>query len=288
MPNMTRVTLPNLHWFGFLGSSAYLEALVPRITTPLLEKLQIYIFNQLTISLPNLQNFMSRAVNLSFTRAWLTFGERGLFFSAYPRGSVMCTLDMDVLCPHHDWQVSLAAQIFGILGPVFSKVVDLTITYGEHILSSEWHNEADRAQWREILRPFNNVETLYIREGLVKELSGSLQLNDGESPIELVPKLKELQYEASTSGDTGDAFMSFLEARRIAGCPFTLVRHPTTFDQQPLWDPLQAQPSEEDYISPSSIVDVNGGPTGVHSQGPQLLQATTMESTVIRVDGAEE
>ena len=86
-------------------------------------------------------------------------------------------------------------------------------------------------------------------------------------------------------GDTGDVFMSFLEARRIAGCPFTLLRHLTTFDQQPLLDPLQAQPSGESDISPPSIVDVNGGPTGVF---PQPLPATTVESIVTRVDGAEE
>jgi hypothetical protein len=274
MPKTTHVTLPNLHWFGFYGSSAYLEALVPRITTPLLEKLQIYIFNQPTMSLPNLKDFMNRAANLSFTSAWLTFDGTGLYFYGYPsRESVMWSLDVHVICPHHDWQVSSAAQILGVLGPVLSKVVYLTITYLEHTWSSEWHNVSDRAQWREILRPFNNVETLVIPMRLVKELSSSLQINDGESPMELVPKLKELQYyEASTT----DAFMSFLDARSIAGCPFSLVRH-QIYDQQTLWDSWEPQPSEEYYYPPPSIVDVNDGPTEV---SPQPLPATSVESTV--------
>ena len=40
---MTHVTLPNLRWFMFRGLSAYLEALLPQITTPLLQKLEIFI-----------------------------------------------------------------------------------------------------------------------------------------------------------------------------------------------------------------------------------------------------
>src|SRR5258708_1973516 len=47
-PIMTHVTLPNLREFIFQGSSAYMEAVVRRITTPLLEKLEIVFFNQLT------------------------------------------------------------------------------------------------------------------------------------------------------------------------------------------------------------------------------------------------
>jgi hypothetical protein len=45
---ITRLTLPNLRWFGFQGASVYVEAVVHLITTPRLEKLQISVFNQLT------------------------------------------------------------------------------------------------------------------------------------------------------------------------------------------------------------------------------------------------
>jgi hypothetical protein len=57
-PIMTPVTLPNLRWFVFKGVSAYLEALLPRMTTPLLEKVQIKFFNQLTFSVPHLLQFL--------------------------------------------------------------------------------------------------------------------------------------------------------------------------------------------------------------------------------------
>jgi len=54
-PITTHITLPNLRWFGSTGTTAYLEALLPQMTTPLLEKLQIRFFNELTLSVPHLQ-----------------------------------------------------------------------------------------------------------------------------------------------------------------------------------------------------------------------------------------
>jgi hypothetical protein len=47
-PMLAPVTLRNLRWFGFGGTDAYLKAFLPRLTTPLLEKLQIRFFNQLS------------------------------------------------------------------------------------------------------------------------------------------------------------------------------------------------------------------------------------------------
>ena len=229
MTAMTHVVLPNLRWLGFGGSSSYMEALLPCMVTPRLEKLQILFSNELTISIPNLHQFISSTQNLRFTSAELWFLEAHLNLMVYPReGSRTYALLICVSCPHYDWQVHSAAQMFGILGPVFSTVVNLTLTYQEHTLSSELHKEADRTQWREVLRSFNNVETLCVHEDLVKELSSTLQVHDGESPMELLPELKDLRFYDRI--DIHRAFMPFLDARRNAGRPFqvtTLVRNPT-------------------------------------------------------------
>ena len=78
------ITLPSLHWFSFQGTIAYLEALLPRITIPLLESLQVCFFNQLTYSIPNLQQLMSAAGNLRFNTATLTFAMDYLVLIVYP------------------------------------------------------------------------------------------------------------------------------------------------------------------------------------------------------------
>jgi hypothetical protein len=72
-----------------------------------------------------------------------------------------------------------------------------------HSRSSEEHNEVDRTEWRKLLRSFSNVKTLRVDDGLVKELSRSLRLDDGELPLELLPELQELTYSGPERGDTG-------------------------------------------------------------------------------------
>jgi hypothetical protein len=101
-------------------------------------------------------------------------------------------------------------------------VEHLTLKHDVHSRSSEEHNEVDRTEWRNLLNSFSNLKTLRIEDGLVKELSRSLRPDDGEPPLELLPELQELTY--SGSGDTGDAFTSFIDARQNAGRPVTLVR----------------------------------------------------------------
>jgi hypothetical protein len=58
-PITTHITLPNLRLFWFRGVSAYLEAVVCRITTPRLERLRIQFFKQLTFSVPRLPQFVN-------------------------------------------------------------------------------------------------------------------------------------------------------------------------------------------------------------------------------------
>jgi len=55
---MTHVTLPNLRSFAFQGQSAYLEALLAHVTTPLLEKLYICVFGLRALSAPHLLQFI--------------------------------------------------------------------------------------------------------------------------------------------------------------------------------------------------------------------------------------
>jgi hypothetical protein len=128
----------------------------------------------------------------------------------------MYSLSVAVYCLHLDWQVSSVAQIFNSLTRIFSTVEHLSLEREVHSQSSEEHNEIDHTEWRKLLRPFSNVKTLRVDNGLVKKLSRSLLLDDGELPLELLPELQELTY--SGSGDTRDAFKSFIDARQNAGC----------------------------------------------------------------------
>jgi hypothetical protein len=130
---------------------------------------------------------------------------------------------VDVRCRHFDWQVSSIAQILDALSPILSATEDLRITLKDSP-SSEEDDVVDDSQWRKLLRPFSLVNKLRLEgnsvEKLVAELSRSLQVNDGESPTELLPDLKELIYPRHVSSRQ---FKAFIDARKKAGHPVTLI-----------------------------------------------------------------
>ncbi len=220
-PIITYATLPNLHEFMFWGMSAYLEALLPHMTTPGLEILNIYFFNQLRFSVPRLLQFMTTTENLRLSNANFIFYHRAVSVSVSSSvRTSLVTFFIQVTCDHLDWQVSSMAQIFNILSPLLSTVVDLTLVHEEHTLLSEGHNQADRAQWHELLGSFRKVKTLRVHKGLVGEVSRSLRL-DGEPPLELLPELNELICPQGSRDNR--TFATFIHEREVAGQPINLI-----------------------------------------------------------------
>ncbi|KAI0275737.1 hypothetical protein BGY98DRAFT_1188235 [Russula aff. rugulosa BPL654] len=219
-PITTHITLPNLRFFWLGGVSAYLEALVCRITTPRFENLQIRLFKQPTFSVPLLAQLMNTTANLMFNNA--VIGSKGTYVLMFFHGADKYAFVVRVDCWHLDWQVSSVAQICNALSQAFTAVEHLALEHEVHGRSSEEHNDVDRIEWRNLLRPFSNVKTLRVEDGLVEQLSHCLRLEDGELPLELLPELQELTY--SGSGDSGDGFPSFIDARQNAGRPVIPVR----------------------------------------------------------------
>jgi len=222
-PITTPVTLSNLRSFRFQGVSAYLEAIVSRITTPHLETLQIYFFEQLTFSVPRLVQFINTTETPRFNSAVLYFTDKRIDVAIYLRGAKVYVFLVNVSGLHLDWQVSSMAQILNPLSQVFSPVEHLIFRHKVHSQSSEEHNEVDRIEWRKLLRSFNNVKTLRVEDRLIEGLSCCLRLEDGELPLELLPELQRLTYVGSS--DAGVAFTSFIDARQNIGRPVTLVHH---------------------------------------------------------------
>jgi len=220
MPIMTHATLPNLRWFGFIGASTYLEMILPRITTPLLEKLQLGFFHQLTSPIPYLSQFVSSTESLRFRSINLVFYRKYIALRVYPReGTDMFayTLWLQIRGYQLDSQVASVAQILHTLRTALSTVEYLTLKHGEGL-----HEEAHRTQWRELLRSLGNVKTLRVSGSLLGELSRCLRSDDTEPPMELLPELNVLEYTATD--DASDAFASFIDARKNAGHPVALVR----------------------------------------------------------------
>jgi hypothetical protein len=203
--------------FDFVGVSGFLEAILPHMDAPLLETFRVQFFNQLSFSVPHLQNFMVTAENLRFSSAQFIFHHEAVVMFAYAHveagSNSFCLV---VPCKYLDWQVSSVTQISKDLKQLFSEVVDLTLDYRVDTSSSEWHNGADRIRWRELLGSFMNVKLFYVDSGLVGELSQCLQSDGEPSPsLEVLPKLKELVCPAGCVDDK--TFSPFIHEREVAG-----------------------------------------------------------------------
>ncbi|KAI0252550.1 hypothetical protein BJV78DRAFT_343202 [Lactifluus subvellereus] len=220
--------LPNLCAFSFRGVSVYLEALLARIYTPILRRLEVNFFNQLTFVVPNLLQLMHTSENLRSSSFQIIFEKDFVGVKAAERGSLSLRggvppLYIRIMCRHLDWQVAATVQILSALLPVLSVVdhLNLRVCYeGDH-LSSEWHHEVHRTQWRALLRPFSKVKKLHVQKQLVEELSRSLRSEDGEVPLELLPNLEALVYPAA--GNAHNAATAFIDERRATGRPVSLI-----------------------------------------------------------------
>src|SRR5229473_1321805 len=114
-PPLTRSILAALTIFDFRGSSEYLEDLVARIDTPLLDGLQIKFFHQLIFDTPQLTQFISRTPSLKTRGSAHVFFSPGveiMFPPTFPRG-----LNLEISCRHLDWQLSALAQIYSSVLP---------------------------------------------------------------------------------------------------------------------------------------------------------------------------
>jgi hypothetical protein len=224
-PITIQATLPNLRGFTFYGISAYLETLLPHMTTPLLQVLSLHFLNQLSFSVPRLLQFMITTERLRFTCASLLFYHEGVFVIldnplAETGPARLAHFQANITCRHLDWQVSSITRILSNLRPLLSSVADLILDYREHTLSSDLHNEVDPTLWHEFLGSFRNVETLHVHKGLVGEVSRSLQL-DGQSPLELLPELRQLVCPTGSVEDK--SFAPFIHDRDVAGQPVNVV-----------------------------------------------------------------
>ena len=222
-PITIQAILLNLRRFTFWGTIDYLDTLLPHMTTPLLQWLDVNFFYQLRFSAPHLLQFMITTEYLRFSRATLLFYHEGVFMvlddPLAETGRVRWT-SFHITCRHLDRQVSSIIQILNDLRPLLSSVADLILDYREHALSPELHNEVDPTLWSEFLGLFRNAETLCVHKGLVGDVSRPLR-SDGEQSIALLPELKELVCPIGSVEDK--SFAPFIHYREVAGQPVTLI-----------------------------------------------------------------
>lgn len=256
------VTLPVLKHLTFQGFSAYLDSFVAQIRAPRLEQLNITLFNLLRYTLPHLSHFANTIEALTLPVAKIIFKNNVLSIlmgRGQQQGDDPPSFSLHVTCPLLSWQVDCAAQICSALGTTFSGIEQLTLDFERQMEPEEWlGGTVSRAIWRVLLQPFTGAKKLRILgHALAWELSGASHSGEIGSNAELLPSLEELAAELEEE-HADNAFVSFIEARQVAGRPVLLsvlqvsreqsVRLPQAPSTEYSESPLQSQPTRASWV----------------------------------------
>ena len=220
------VALPTLKRPTFWGEDDYLDNLVARIDTPLLERLSLTLLYDIAFTLVYLTKFIHRTKGVGCLVARVILNEDGAsLHTSYNEAQDIGKLSLNVNCKSLDWTIHSIAQVCSALEKVLSSVGKLTLDLDVDGMPSDWEITRDDKQWHELLLPFISVKKLRIGPSLTLELSRALESLTGELVLKLLPELKELEVLHKIDLPT-DAFSTFMKIRESVSRPVTVHRIP--------------------------------------------------------------
>ena len=209
--SQARIELPALEQLVYRGFSPYLESLLARIRTPVIQDIDITLFNQLTFKIPRICTFISNLEPFRPTTARIDFAQTSahillsipsMALQSSESQSQSPDISLSVSSSRFDFQLSAMAQICSGLsgtdtdsGPGFAHanlvlpVEELRLGFHQNELSKEWRGSegVDLSLWRTLLTPFRQTRTLYVHVALAADLQHALRTpqlqQDGLAPI---------------------------------------------------------------------------------------------------------
>ena len=238
-PPSGRTVLPALANVKYCGVNEYLEDIVARIDTPLLELIDLRFFNRPLFEIPHLSHFVRRTSQLgSPTQAKIYITENAISLALIhqpgtPRTTTIPEqLRLQITCRRFDWQLSALSQISSQLSPFLAGVGQLDVRAFPP--SASGRDDLDLARWLELLRPFSGVERLRVVDELVLDMARVLQrvTTEPDPDPELFPALRELFLGNSQELTAAlQAITPFINVRQLSGHPVVVyVWETSTFD----------------------------------------------------------
>ena len=228
LPPSTRSVLPVLKSFAFTGVSEYLEDLVTDIDAPQLSYFGITFFNDIIFDTPQMIQFISRTpipnalenanIVLDDSSACVTFGSQidGV------------RLEVSILCEGLNRQLSSLEQVCTSCSPFLSTLKHLYIRESPFLLS-DWKDNTENREWRELLHRFTTVKDLYISEKIAPRIGPALQELVKGRATEVLPTLENIflegpREEFESSGRVQEGIGQFVAARQVSSHPVTFSR----------------------------------------------------------------
>jgi hypothetical protein len=188
--SQARIELPVLRQLIYRGVSAYLESLLARIRTPLIQDIDITLFNQLTLSIPRICTFVSDLEPFRPTAARIDFAQTSAHILLFVPSMALQSsesqsqspdISLSVSCARLDFQISAMAQICrGLSGAgLVLPVEELMLGFHSGGLSEEWRgggeDAIDPSLWRTLLTSFRQTHTLRVHVALAADLEHALR-----------------------------------------------------------------------------------------------------------------
>jgi len=191
----TRILLRTLTYLRLRGDPEYVEVLVAQIDAPSLESMEIALFHERVLEVPQLEKFVCRADKLSLLdRAKVTF--------EYDRISVLLSRELErevdpktlwlyLSCPESVLQLSYLAQFCASCLPTLSPFESLHIRVPFYNRWEDFIEDPD-PQWLELLRLFNTVKKLYLSKIVAARVAPGLRGHLAERVMAVLPALEDV------------------------------------------------------------------------------------------------
>jgi hypothetical protein len=226
LPPPTRSVLPALVKLYFSGVAEYLEDLVARIDSPLLDYLDVTLFHQLVFDTPQLIQFITRTPNLkACDQAYVCLSRLDVEVT-FPRtpSDSYTGLRLEISCREPEWQLSAMSQACTSFFPrsFIHMVEQLSIRERKYSIL-EWQDDIEDSQWLELLHPFTAVKNLYLCKDIAPRIAPYLQELVGGRTTEVLPALQSLFLEElHPSGPFEEAIGKFAAARQLSNHPVAI------------------------------------------------------------------
>ena len=216
-PPPTRVILPTLRHFSFIGASEYLDDLLARIDSPQLIKLYITFFNQIIFGTPQFVQFINCTSTLKpLKEACLVLGDDYARVRLSSHAPPFQELDVKVPCRELHWQVSSLGQVCNSCLPLFSTLEELYI-YGDPFCKINSQDNIENSLWLDLLQPFTAVKKLYLAKEFVPGIVPALQELVEDRTIEVLPTLESIFLEGlQTPGRVPEGIRQFIATRQAS------------------------------------------------------------------------
>ena len=209
--------LPVLTHFTFMGASEYLEDLVARIDTPILNILEITFFRHFAFDTSQLAQFISRTPRFkTLDKARVDIYERNVWITLPQGNGGKLELGMSFL--QRNGRLSSLAQLCSLpfVHALFSTVEQLYIQDGSP--PPRRQDDIDNNPWLEVLHPFIAIKSLCLSRAFVPRIADALQILAGESVTEVLPALRALFLDdPGPSGTVQENIGQFVAARQFVG-----------------------------------------------------------------------